>query len=186
MKNAPEIRNQEASRAEPNNGAIGFMARRSIRTQMLGAMLLSFLPMVLLAAYHIGGDIEEARHNVGQIATSIAEVNAAEISRTLAVTETFLEKMSKNADVRALDPARCGHLFDHFPEIYPHHSNLLTKDINGHPVCSALPIPPGSKINLMYYLDEVRHVNGFAIGTPNQGQLSKRWVVPLDFPIRNC
>ena len=157
----------------------------SIRTQMLVAALLTLLPMMALAVYQVHGETVQARRNVEQVATSIARLNAGEISRILQVTEVFLEKMSEKPDIRALDASRCGHWFDHFPDIYPHHSNLLTKDLAGNPVCSALPIPSGAKINLMYYLDEVRHANGFAIGTPIRGPLSKRWVVPLDFPIRD-
>jgi len=152
---------------------------------MLAVTVIALLPMALLAAYQIHEEIDGARRNVERIAVSVAQVNAAEISRIIAVTETFLEGMARSADIRALDPARCGHAFEHFPEIYPHHSNLLTKDRAGQPVCSALPIPSGAKIDLAYYLDEVRHANGFAIGTPNLGPLSNRWVVPMDFPLRD-
>ncbi|MEI7610045.1 MAG: ATP-binding protein, partial [Rhodospirillaceae bacterium] len=128
---------------------------------------------------------DHGRQNVERIAQTIANINAAEIARTLSVTERFLETLSKKPEIRALDPARCGHWFDHFSEMYPQHTNLLTKDLGGHPVCSALPVPNGAKVNLSYYLDEVRHTNGFSIGTPNRGPLSKRWLVPLDYPLRN-
>ena len=73
------------------------------------------------------------------------------------MTEKFLETLSTKTDIRALDPARCGNWFAHFPEMYPQHTNLLTRNLEGRPVCSALPIPEGAKINLSYFLDEIRH-----------------------------
>ena len=152
---------------------------------MMAVALLVLGPMGLLAGYQIHHEVETSRQNLEQIALSIARVNAAEISRSIAQTESLLGTLATNPGIRALDPKRCGHWFEHFKEVYPQHSNLLTKDINGYPVCSALPIPPGTKINLAYYLNEVQHKNGFGIGVPNQGALSKRWVVPLDFPIRD-
>lgn len=157
----------------------------SIRIQMLGVALAVMLPMLLLALYQIREEAVQARGNVEQIALTIARINAAEVSRILSITESFLEAAAKDPDIQALDRSQCGTRFVNFPKIYPHHTNLLTKDIEGFPICSALPIPSGAKVNLLYYLDEVRHANGFAIGTPNQGPLSKRWVVPLDFPLRN-
>ena len=157
----------------------------SIRTQMVGVALLAMLPVLFLALYQIREEVEQARRNVEQIALTIARVNASEISRILSVTESFLGGMAQDPNIRALDPTRCGSRFDSFPKIYPHHTNLLTKDAGGFPVCSALPVPTGARVNLKYYLDEVRHANGFAIGTPNQGPLSKRWLVPLDFPLRS-
>ena len=157
------------------------LARYSIRTQMLVAALITLAPMLALAVYQIR---EEAAHGRASI-EQIASINAAEIARTLSDTEKFLEALSAKPEIRALDPTRCGHWFDHFPEMYPQHANLLTKDLEGHPVCSALPIPSGAMINFRYYLDEIRHTNGFSIGTPNMGRLSKRWVVPLDYPLRN-
>ena len=160
-------------------------SRLSIRTQMLAATVITLAPMLALASYQIHEEAYHGRRNIEQIATTIANINAAEISKTLSITEKFLETMSQKPDIRSLDPARCGHWFDHFTQIYPQHTNLLTKDLDGHPICSSLPIPSGTKVNLRYYLDEIRHNNGFAIGTPNQGPLSKRWLVPLDYPLRN-
>ncbi|HIJ62895.1 MAG TPA: PAS domain S-box protein [Rhodospirillaceae bacterium] len=152
---------------------------------MVAAILLVLVPLSSFAVYHISHEIWEIHQHVEEVALSMARVNAAEIARRIAVTETFLQKLADNADLRSLDAKRCGHWFDHFNQLYPEHSNLLTKDLDGHPVCSALPVPAGTKINLANYLDEVRHNNGFAIGIPNRGALSGRWVVPLDFPIRS-
>jgi PAS domain S-box-containing protein len=151
----------------------------------LAAALLCFVLMGVFAAYQIYHQAEAASRNLEQVAVSIARVNAAEIARIVKQAETFLEKVAVDPGIRSLDRQHCGHWFDHFIEIYPQHSNLLTKDLNGYPVCSGLPVVPGVKINLRNYLNEVQHNNGFAIGTPNQGALSKRWVVPLDFPIRD-
>jgi len=161
------------------------LAGVGIHKRMYRGLLLSLLPLLPLAIYQVHEEVVESRRNVEQVALSIARVNAAEISRSIARTEALLETLASNPDIRALDSKRCGHWFEHFKDVYRQHSNLLTKDINGYPVCSALPIPPGTKINLAYYLNEVQHNNGFGIGVPNQGALSKRWVVPLDFPIRD-
>ena len=166
-------------------GGKGMLARFSIRTQMLVAAFITLAPMLALAVSQLREESAHGRESFEQIATTIATINAAEIARTLSVTEKFLETLSTKPDIRALDPARCGHWFDHFTEMYPQHSNLLTKDMEGHPVCSALPIPSGTKIDLKYYLDQVKRTQGFAIGLPNKGALSKRWVVPLDYPLRN-
>jgi PAS domain S-box-containing protein len=153
---------------------------------MAAAAMLTLVPMGLFAAYQIHQEAEAQRENIEQIATTIAKVNAAEISRIVRITEQFLERMAANPDIRALDPARCGTWFQHFSNLYPQHSNLLTKDLDGHPVCSALPIAPGTRVAPANYLDGVRQANGFSIGIPNQGPVSKRWVVPLDYPLRDA
>jgi len=169
----------------PGNRLIQLLSGVTIRTQLLGVALVCLLPMAALALYQVHDEVAEARRNVERLATTIAKVNAAEISRILSVTEKVLARLADNPDIRSLDHGRCGHLFDHFPEVYPHHSNLLTKDINGFPVCSALPVPTAARVNLNSYMDEVRRANGFAVGKPNLGPLSRRWVVPLEYPLRD-
>ena len=167
------------------DGIPSLLARTSIRTQMLVVLLLSLLPVVTLATYHIRGDMIAARENIERIALSIAQVNAAEIARSLKVTEKILDSLSKNPDIGALDPARCGHWFEHFPEFSPNHANLLTKTLDGRAICSSLPIVGGPRFEMGHFLSEVGESSHIVFGTPYQGLLSKRWVVPLDFPIRD-
>ena len=159
--------------------------RYRFRLRLAAGILLILVSLTAFAVYQVAHEIDETRQHVEQLALSMARLNAAEIARRISETEHFLEKLAANPDIRALDPKRCGHWFDHFRDLYPEHSNLLTKDINGDPVCSALVAPPGVKINPGNYLPEVQHKNGFAIGTPNLGALSHRWVVPLDYPLRD-
>ncbi len=164
---------------------IPFVSRVGIQAQMMMAAVITLLPMVLLASYQIDKETVRERQNVEQIAATIANINAAEVSRILKATETFLEQISKNPDILALDPARCGHWFETFLELYPQYTNLLTMTTDGSPICSALPIPSGIKIRQGPSLDEIRRANDFTIGAPDRGLLSGRWLVPLDYPLRN-
>ncbi|MBF0563133.1 MAG: hypothetical protein HQL37_14220, partial [Alphaproteobacteria bacterium] len=157
----------------------------SLRTQMFGVLLFSLLPLLALVTYQVFDEAMEIRRDIERTVVTIAQVNATGITRFLMVTANFLEEVSKNPDVRAMDPKRCGYLFKYSPAIYPHHSNLRTNDIQGHLVCSARPIPDGGTADLEPYPDEMRHTNGFTIGTPRLGPVSKRWTIPLSFPIRN-
>jgi len=161
------------------------LSKITIRRQILFGWMIALMPVATLAFFHIHNAMEEAQKSLGKVALAIAQVNAAEISRTLAVTETFLEKLSRNPDIQSLNPTRCGHLFDHFPEISPNHANLLTKNSLGQPICSALPIPEGSKLSLQTHIDDTDPSVGLRIGTPYLGPLSHRWVLPIDYPLRN-
>ncbi len=153
---------------------------------MLELAAASLLPVFLLGLIQIREEGKAARERAEMTAMAVARIDAAEVTRRLGEAKILLAELANHPLVQAMDPAHCDPAFTGFHTLHPQYANLLTKRLDGTPVCSSRPIPPGAKLDPRNYLDLERLKNGLSVGRANVGAVSSRWVVPLDYPIRDA
>jgi hypothetical protein len=157
-----------------------------IRGRLIVMLAAVAVPIAVLGVYQVNEDARQARARLENLALTAAQSSAAEIGRSIQQIRTFLGELASRPSVRKLDPRRCDPIFSiEFHRMFPQHTNLLTKDLSGRPICSSTPATPGSRANPADYLDQVRGSGGFAIGKANIGFLSHRWVVPMEYQLLN-
>lgn len=157
----------------------------SIRTQILLIVLLAPLPVMALSVFQGYQEIQHSRRIFEDTILHAAQVNASEVERMLDDTEGILTVFSSLPSVQSLDKKDCSQALAKFPALFHSHSNIRTSDLEGNIICSALSAPQLNKLDKSLYKDDIVHKDGFSILYPLMGQISKKWIIPLDYPIRN-
>ncbi len=159
----------------------------SIRTQLFLLIAVLALPLTAVIVSNVRHDFAVAYENATDIAMSLAENIAAETSRFLHDTQTALAGLAQRPRLRALDPQRCDPLLKDFAGLYPQFANVLTIDLAGDPVCSAVPLParPTATKTALYDLQELVRTEKFTIGKPTIGYATGKWIAVLAHPLHD-
>jgi hypothetical protein len=159
----------------------------SIRTQLFLLIAVLALPLIALTARNLYLDFAASRETAGGIALRLAEVTAAETARFLRDTQSVLVGLSQRPLVRALDAQRCDPLLKELNALYPQFANVLTINLAGNPVCSAVPLPARSAAtkSAPYDLRELVRTDKFTIGKPTVGFVTGKWIAVLAQPLHD-
>ncbi|HEX4325298.1 MAG TPA: PAS domain S-box protein [Burkholderiales bacterium] len=181
-----------AADAPPAAGAapVPPVRRYSLQTMLLALVLATLVPlaaMLLYTALH-ASDAETERAN--QLVINLAEVTAAEASTSLAEFRRLGAFLAERPKVRALDPADCDPLFSDLLRLSTDLANVGTVTAEGQVVCSSLKAggPNGQlpSIGQPRWLQDIRGGANYAIGTPQKGIYTGRWVLVIALPIRDA
>ncbi|HJU71615.1 MAG TPA: PAS domain S-box protein [Paucimonas sp.] len=164
-----------------------FIDRLSVRGSVVLLMVLLSLPMIGLIAYSVQKNREQAIVESGYQLSRYTSTEAAAFGRALNESRELLQKLAQRPDIRALDPKRCSPLLGEIKYLFPRYANVAVINADGTVVCSATPVGSDAPVSIsaQHWFAEASKSEGFSISSPHRGQLTKKWVLGLNYPIRD-
>ncbi|HEY4371025.1 MAG TPA: PAS domain S-box protein [Burkholderiales bacterium] len=162
--------------------------RYSLQALLLALVLATAVPlagMLVYTALH-ASDAETERAN--QLVVNLVDVTAAEATSSLAELRRLATFLAERPRVRALDAGDCDPLFTDMLRLNTDLANVSTVTADGQLVCSALKSPAGKlpALGQPRWLLELRAGAPYAVGPPQRGVYSGRWVVVVAQPLRDA
>ncbi len=161
--------------------------RNSIRTLLSALLVTLILPLVGLLAFaeyrSYTGNLNRARDGL----MSTADAASMGIRQFLNESERILGELSRNPDVRALDPGRCPPAFQVLGDLFiPRYTNIFTWTVDMRRICWARPeLPEDEPLGSPPGLDEILASEGFTITPVHEGTSTGIWTTGLSYPLRN-
>jgi PAS domain S-box-containing protein len=146
------------------------------------AAIVPFAGLIALNIYmQARDDLENAEANVLRLAQSAA----FDMDRLLRRGESTLKSLAMRPLIHALDANNCDPILAEYAWVFAQATNLLTVDADGRLVCAAIPPAPGGPqaVDPKLYLDAVKRTRTLVLGQPNQGFITRKWVVSLALPL---
>src|SRR6058998_3550315 len=161
--------------------------RFSVRTYF---WLLALAVAVLCAGVLVYSIASDARHNereMGATTLNLAQLVAAQTQQFLTDAENIATKLAQRPMIRALDSKQRDPIFDQFLDSHPQFANLILSDASGRVIHSALPAPVTKPLETIraQWVQGVLRNGQFTVGKPIVGQVTRRWVCVLAYPVRD-
>lgn len=158
----------------------------SFRTRLsLLALLTSGLGAIAAVLFLVQEwDVAQARaYDIGEhAALRIAGATDA----ALLETESALASLSTRPEVQRLDPSACGRLLELAVAMRPELTTLTVRRLDTALVCSSLAnATPKLASAEADRLQAALRTGRLEISSPQQGEVTKRWISRLSYPIRN-
>ena len=183
-----ERRPQAAGSAEhassaPASPSIG--SAWSILTQIAVLVAATALPLAAALFYDVYSDAQRDLRDAERTAVNLARITAADTGALLRDSRMVLEALARRNLVRNLDAQHCDRVFSDFTDTHPQYANLLSFDLEGNLVCSAVTPPPNSstRVDPRHFLDRVLKTRKTTIGKPARGFITGRHVVNIVSPL---
>jgi signal transduction histidine kinase len=165
-------------------------SRWSIRTYLWLLALAVAVPCAGVLIYSHATDASHEQREMEATTLSLAQLVAAQTQAFLEDSETIERILVQRRAIQAaLDPspdARPG-ILDQFLFLHPQYTNLLICNATGALLHSAVKLPEdysADKFQGRWVEGVVRH-GRFTVGRPIRGQITRRWVCVLGYPIQN-
>ena len=174
---------QRAAPALPAASGGGY----SLRTLLILLVLAVLLPFTAILAYLTlhAARVETERAN--QAVVNLVDLTATEASNSIAEMHRLAGFLAARPQVAALDPKNCDPYMAQLLKLSPDLANIATVDANGQSICTVLK-PQGNtglpNIGQPRWLRELKRGADFALGTPQLGVYSSRWIIVLAVPLR--
>jgi PAS domain S-box-containing protein len=158
----------------------------SIRTQIALLLVGAALLAVATGTYAVYSDYQFARHQEEDRLLEVAELAASAIGQFVADTEMRARALASRPAVRAMDPAQCEPFVREINLVLQEYTNVFLVDASGALLCSALPPsePPSSAVGAPWW-ERALESDGFVVGAPQMGRLSRAPVVVFAYPVRS-
>jgi PAS domain S-box-containing protein len=145
------------------------------------------LPLAGVLVYSIVSDARHDEEQTRKASLNLAQLVASQSQQFLLDAENVAARLAQRPAIKALDPARRDPALEHFVELHPMYANLVVCDASGRVLHTALT--PAAGVNLetlrASWIADVVQNGRVTVGKPNLGQITKRWVCTLAYPIRN-
>ena len=157
-----------------------------IRTYLILLIVAVVLPLAALLAYVMREHFQRTEQDAHALLTVQSELLAINISNKLANIRHRLGYLASMPTKALLDPAHCDPSFKHLLAMHPEYANIVTADLTGTSICSAVPYPPGRPPSVAAtpwfkrFLKEER----FMVGQPFYGPIVKQSVIVISQPLR--
>lgn len=161
--------------------------RWSIRMYLWLLVLAVAVPCAGVLLYSIASDTKHEEREVRATTLSLAQLVASQTQNFLDDAERVESTLAAGKEFRALDPKKRPAVLDHFLVLHPQYANLVVCDGNGRVIHSAASIPEDlsvEKIHAQWVEAVVRH-GRFTVAKPIVGQITRRWVSVVGYPIQN-
>jgi PAS domain S-box-containing protein len=159
----------------------------SIRTQLFLLTATVALPLIALLAYNLYCEFAYGREQAVSATTRLTQTASVDAAREVSDAKISLATLAHRPRVRALDAQACDPLFEDFHGLRPGFSNLITVNLAGNIVCSALAAAPGrTTVPQDGWLRELTRSGKFTIGKPATGAVSGKPVVVLAHPLHDA
>lgn len=157
--------------------------RWRIRSHLVMLVLAVAVPVTGLLAYTIYTHRQQALSDAAEMALALAQIATINTRNYVQNRLDVLARLAERPLMRALNSERCDPVLKDFRDFDAGFSNVVVINRDGLVICSALPLDghlsDGDNFKLIMQ-DE-----NLAVGTPNLGQISKTWILPLAYPIRD-
>ncbi len=157
-----------------------------IRSYLILLIVAVVLPLAVLLAYTIREYFQRAEQDAHALLTVQSEFLATNISNKLENIRHRLGYLASMPTEALLDPERCEPSLKHLLAMHPEYANIVTSDLTGTSICSAVPYPSGKPPSVAatpwfkHFLKEER----FMLGQPFYGPIVKKSVVVISQPLR--
>lgn len=157
----------------------------SLSARLLLLVLLAVIPAVCIEIY---GQIElrsSRRQEIRDDALRLMRLAASEQARIGEGARQLLIAFSEAAPVRAGDWQGCNQIAARIRAQTEGYTNIGVADLDGHLLCSALPVPPGYKARISEVFLRASASDEVVIGTYLVGHLVKAKILPYAVPQRD-
>ena len=160
--------------------------RWSLRNQLYLLIAAGFFLLLLAASYEAYQQALAEQDETGKASLQLAAITAADAERFLGESEQLLTRLSQRPLFRTMDARRCDPLMRDFREVQPRYENLLTYDLSGRLVCSAVSPSEevGAALDVRDSLERVSRDAKFVVGKIKPGTGKAKWILPLSYPVR--
>jgi PAS domain S-box-containing protein len=157
----------------------------SIRTQIALLLIGATVLVVATGGYALYADYRSARVTEERRLQEVVELAASAIGQFLDDTESTAAALAARPTLRTMDATACGAFVREANEVLHQYTNVFVVDSLGDLVCSAMPPsePESSAVGAPWW-DRARESDGFVVGSPQMGRLSRVPVVVFGHPIR--
>lgn len=149
--------------------------------------LLLALPLLAALAYSTYGDWQRDEQAARNANTQTAQVIASQLESYIADTRYMLEHMAARPQTREMDASNCDPEQSNFISLHSQYTAVIAVNTKGDLICSTTPPEQRSTINFTdkAWFQEVMETGDFAIGEPQVGRVSNKWITVFAYPIRN-
>jgi PAS domain S-box-containing protein len=160
--------------------------RWSVRTYLWLLAAAVALPWAGVLAFSIADDARHDDRQVRDTTRSLAQLVASQTQQFLSETERLAGKLALRPAINAMDPKKRDPVFDQFLEWHPQFANLVVCDTAGRVIHSASAAPADKPLATVraQWVEAVVRQGAFTVGKPIMGQVTRRWVCVLGYPIR--
>ncbi len=160
------------------------IGRRAIRLQLALLVLVVTVPMLLLLVWNLVSEREQARAVARDQVKLAVDGAAGRLEASLRANEAMLSMIAAQPLVRAMDPANCDPLVKDFIRLHPEYVTIGTRDLQGNPVCTFRPDPPGQhQVAAFAWFQQSLRSGKFHVGDAFFAPLARRWVTVVTAPV---
>jgi two-component sensor histidine kinase len=168
------------------------LARRSLRTKLVVAVVVATLPALALSAWRAMDEQRRADIRKGEAVAATAELAAGRYRELIEGSHRLLEaacaekavRDSANPDGAPADINRCEAYLSRVVEKFPNqYSSAIVTDAQGVARCSSLPTAVGIGLSDREIFRLVRDTKAFALGAQVASRVAPLTVIPAALPI---
>jgi C4-dicarboxylate-specific signal transduction histidine kinase/HAMP domain-containing protein/ActR/RegA family two-component response regulator len=156
---------------------------RSLRVTLVSLILLAILPGVILLVYSDLDEIRSIDQQLDEDARRFARLGALRQRTLIASEQRVLVTVSQLAEVRSLDPKRCGDLMADLSRHHPVSANLGAVDLSGRLRCSAVPTLLGINLADRQYVRDALIGHHLSAGQFVIDRVTKNATLNYGYPI---
>jgi diguanylate cyclase (GGDEF)-like protein/PAS domain S-box-containing protein len=158
-----------------------------LRAHLLLMVVALVIPLAGLLGMSAWRDARDAVAQTRALHRPLSSLVAADVGRTLQTAHLTLKLVAGRPAVRTMDARQCDPLLMDFHRATKKFSNLVTTNLQGDVVCSALALPQGKGVNVgtTPWFQRALRAEQFSVGDAHTGPISGQWVTVLSLPIRD-
>ncbi len=157
----------------------------SIKQRLLLLIFVLAIPLSCLFIYSTYQDIEENLGYVRETSSTLSRLISADVSSYVRTRENVLARIADRETIKTFDPNNCDPIIQNFTSFDPNFSNMIVIEKNGTVVCSAIPLNRNISYSKSTNFRRIFSENTLVIGNPVFGRISQKWILPLNYPIRD-
>src|SRR3990167_2242210 len=157
-----------------------------IRSYLILIVAAVVLPLTALLAYSIQQNFEHTKKDAHTLLKIESEILATNVRTQLGNLRHRLDYLASLSTSALLDPEHCDPGLKHLLAMHQEYANIVTTDLSGALICSALPFAPGKPPSaatrpwFQHLLKEQR----FSVGEPFFGPIVGKQVLIVSQPLR--
>ncbi len=153
--------------------------------KLLAAAAAVAAPLLLLNAYTLYGDHQAASNDAIQTVRAKSLDAATEVDEVLERAKRLLTYVASREEVRSATGPRCGEFIRGLETLGSPIANVAVAAMNGDAICSSLrgPARAGVSVSQEPWFQQAVAGDGFVLGKPFLGPLSRKQVVMLSLPV---
>ncbi|MBI3100912.1 MAG: EAL domain-containing protein [Burkholderiales bacterium] len=158
-----------------------------LRAHLLLLVVALVIPLAGLLGMGAWRDAQDAVAQARAVHRPLSTLVASDVGRTLQTAQQTLELVARRPAVRTMDSTLCDPLLTDLLYLGAGYSNLVTTNLQGDVVCSALALPPGKNVNVgtTPWFQRALRSGQFSVGDAHTGPISGKWVTVVSLPIHD-
>jgi signal transduction histidine kinase len=153
--------------------------RTGILQRLFGLVLVAMLPALAIQAYNEIDGRRTREAEVADDALRLARFASGELDRIVDNGHALLVALAELPAVRDFDQPACTAYVTELQKRFPQYLSITAIDLDGHPFCSNIPIPPGTTAADRDFFQEAKTSGRLVVAGYLVGRIVKKPVLPL-------